>query len=328
VTPIARPKRLLLGGYLQDPSGAGLIHAELGAGLRSAPHAAGVSTEVMPLYSVVPPVWRRLGAKLPPCDVLVWTSTPLPVRVPSDVPLFPVIYDLRWVKTRSGPSRLYRALDLARTLRRACGVFTISNVVAGQLSLLTNKRIHVLPMGPGQFEGHPIAPPTNTRTIVLIGHARHKRNEEAARLITGTRAVAENYRVVAVDVSRECAEILQAGMSPESLSIRPRVARAVLAEILTESSVFLSLGVDEGFGFPYIESRYFGCDVIAPNIPITREVLGPDCPGLLASIDGDALITALDSWDFHRIERDQQLTQERSWVHASRALLDEVERYV
>ena len=95
-----QPLRLLLGGFLQDPSGAGLIHAELGKGLRSAHLASKVAVEAMPLHRDVPPVWRRLGAKLQPNDAVVWTSAPLPARIPDGIAVFPLIYDLRWLKTR------------------------------------------------------------------------------------------------------------------------------------------------------------------------------------------------------------------------------------
>lgn len=321
------PVDVLLGGFLQDPSGAGLIHSELGRGLMSDQLATQLSFATMPLYRTVPPVWQRLGARLPPSDALVWTSTPLPLRIPRDLPLFPIIYDVRWVTTRSGASRLYRSLDLARTLRRARAVFTISDVVAAQLSLLTSKPIHVLPLGPGQFEGRPLVEPADTRTIVLLGGAPHKRNEDAARLIVGTPAVATRYRVIAVDVSAECAAILREGMPEGSCSIRARVSRAELAEILTQASVFLALGIAEGFGFPYIESRYFGCHVVAPNVPITREVLGSDSPGLLDSVDGDALLEALDAWDREQIRREQREVAQRSWLQSCQVLLDALERY-
>ena len=200
--------------------------------------------------------------------------------------------------------------------------------MAAQLSALTDKAVVVLPMGPGQFADSATVSPVNTKTIVLIGRARHKRNEEAARLIAATRAVAENYRVVAVDVSPESAAILRAGLAPDALTIRGRVERSELAQILAEGSVFLSLGVDEGFGFPYIESRYFGCDVIAPDVPITREVLGRDAPGLLAEVDGRALVAALEAWDLVRVRREQRQAHERSWGDTSRVLLDGIERHL
>jgi glycosyltransferase involved in cell wall biosynthesis len=267
------------------------------------------------LVAEAPGITRRLRQRVTGADAVVWTSTPLPVRVARDIALFPVIYDLRWLRTRGPLARVYRAVDLARQIRRCRGILTISETVASQLALFTARPIRVLPMGPGQFEGYPRPRPRDTKTIVLMGGAAHKRNELAARMLCASRLVREQYSVVGVRVSDECARILHAGMPPGRVDLHGLVPRDALAEILDRSSTYLSLGTTEGFGFPYVEAAYFGCDVIAPDGPLTREVLGGMGRLLPNSTPtAEELDVALEGWDEPRISALQASTAARSWT--------------
>jgi glycosyltransferase involved in cell wall biosynthesis len=326
---VASHRTVAIAGYLQDPSGAGLIHERLGGCFAADnPSALGLGP-VMPLFETVPSPWSRFLNAVPTADALVWSSAPLPLRIPRNVPLFPIIYDLRWLKTRSAAGRVYRGLDLARVLRRGRSFFTISQTVASQLDVLTRKEVKVLPLGPGQFEGFEVPPVENTKTIVLIGNAPHKRNERAATLLVESSLVKEQYRVVGVRVSDRCARILRKNLWPARVAIFGIVPRDALADILTSASVYVSLSTDEGFGFPYVEASYFGCDVVAPDIPITREVLEAGSPTLVRRYPNThELVTALESWCEHRIERLQRQASRLTWAGTSDALLQHIARHL
>lgn len=319
-----------IGGYLQEPSGAGVIHERLGSA--SAGRSCSLDLKlvsVAPLFKSVPSVWYRLRSRPPVADALVWTSAPLPIAIPRSTTLFPIVYDLRWLKTRSVLGRTYRGLDLARALRRARAIFTISQAVATQLDALTGKEVRVLPLGPGQFEGFDVPEPENTRTIVLIGNAPHKRNEHAAELLMRSSLVRSEFNVVGVRVSHQCSQILRRDLPSGRVFTFGTVSREALAEILTKSSVYVSLGVDEGYGLPYVEASYFGCDVIAPDIPITREVLQAGAPTLVSRHPGVCdLVEALESWSVDRIRKLQEKAVKSRWVDASEALFEHIARHL
>lgn len=300
-------------GQLQDPSGAGLVHQQLAHHLT--PGLPGLRlVHAEPLYDRVPSLLRRSMGRAGGADAVVWTSSPLPWRVVRGAALFVVVFDLRWLWTRGLAARAYRAADLARRLHRSRGVLTISETIAAQLALLTSKPVAVLPMGPGQFEGHAQPPPRNTKTIVLIGNATHKRNEEAARLLCASELVRETYSVVGVRISDECARILRAGLPEGCVTVHGIVPSLALAEILAGASTYLSLSTTEGFGFPYIEAAYFGSDVVAPDLPLTREVLGANAQ-LVGRVTptADDLEAALLGWDLARVSALQAAAAARSW---------------
>lgn len=309
--------RISLYGFHPATAGAALIHWELA---RRLPAELGDEIEVLTVPSgpveVSASLSRRLTTALPPgSDLTIGTSTPLPLRTGS-APLLALLYDVRWYWSRSRAARRYRLADFHRTIRRAAEVLTISNTSAAQIQMLSRMQrpVTVLPMGPGQFEGYAQPTPVDSGRVVLIGQAAHKRNELAAQLLCESTRVRESYHVVAVSVSEATKQILRSGFRSQDLSIVDAPSVAELAELFRSASAYLSLGYSEGFGFPYVEAAYFGCDVVAPDLPLTRELLGDD-GNLLHTITPGVtdLETALSGWDAARITRLQQLVSGRSW---------------
>ncbi|MEQ1785934.1 MAG: glycosyltransferase family 1 protein [Acidimicrobiales bacterium] len=54
-----------------------------------------------------------------------------------------------------------------------------------------------------------------------------------------------------------------------------RVDDANLAWLYAHAELFVFLSLDEGFGLPPLEALSFGCPVLASDIPVLRETLGP-----------------------------------------------------
>lgn len=308
----------VIGAHSSPFSGAAIVHDQLAARLAGhLPDDVGLDDVRLGRAGLA----RRIAGTGRRSDVAVVTSTPLPLRPPGRRVL-PIVYDVRWRWTRPRLDRAYRHVDLWRTARRATHVFTISHTVAEQLRamrLVPAGGVTVLELGPGQFESYPTdAATARDPSVLLIGAAAHKRNELAAELLGRSDAALGDHRIVAISVSDQTASILRRHFPPERLEIIGSVTPEQLADHYRTSRHYLALGVSEGFGLPYIEAAYFGCDVIAPRQAVTLEVLGEDA-NLLATADPDqpALEAALRSCDRDRVARLQQRATQRSWDRAA-----------
>jgi hypothetical protein len=263
---------------------------------------------------------ERFLARTPPeTNVTLLTSSPLPLRRPHGT-IIPIVYDLHWKWTRGRVNRLYRRIDLARTVHRSPLVLTISETVQRQLRthLGDLAQVEVIRMGPGQFEGAPFVEPSNSRTIILIGRKPHKENEAAARLLVRSEVARRDYSVCCISVSEECRDVLMAGFPKERLKVLDSVSSSVLLEEFVSASVYIALGTSEGFGLPYAEAAYVGCDVIAPRQTVVTEALqGDDWIAVSAEPSVEELDRALCSWDFDRVCRLQTKARQLSWSHCA-----------
>lgn len=305
------PRVLVFGieGHLY--TGAGLIQRQLNQRLAE---SLGAEWEIE-LRNGSSSLTSRLFARSGMQDASVWMCSPMPLVRPSGA-YIQMVYDLRWRQTRSRWGELYRRIDLDRVLRNADHIVTISKIVRRQLLEYAPQHganISVTPLGPGQMEGYPASAPENTRTIVLIGRAPHKRNEEVAALLASSTLVREHYEVLAISVSDVAASILQQG--GVRTTICDDVERDEFGALLDRASVYVGLSTDEGFGLPYVEAAYCGCDVIAADVPVAREALGLDAlfvrpvPPTLAQLED-----ALESWDADRVGRLTDAARARSWT--------------
>ncbi len=258
-------------------------------------------------------------------DVLVSTSTPTPARTGAAY-LVPFVYDVRWRWTRGLAARAYRAGDLHATAWRAERIVTISHTVAAQLDAVGISRhcaVSVLDLGPGQVEGAtPPAVSARVPTVLLIGGARHKRNEEAAALLVAHPTIVRDWRVLGVSLSPEAEHTLRSGFRSEQLTLDHQVSAEQFESYLAQATTYLALGESEGFGFPYIEAAYMGCDVIAVRQSITQEVLGADAILVGQEPTPDEIYAALDSWDEGRVARLQARATRRSWTETAAQLAD------
>jgi hypothetical protein len=195
---------------------------------------------------------------------------------------------------------------------------TISETVRDQLCdlpFIRSDAVTVLHLGPGQVE-NVAAPMVGERkpSLILVGGAPHKRNELAARLLAEIKQVRESYHVTAVSVSATTKAILRETFSARQLTILDNATRDDLVRAYGQSQTYIALTTSEGFGFPYVEAAYLGCDVVAPRQALTIEVLGDDA-ALLESSDPSPndLWEAIGAWDRGRVERLQTRAMARSW---------------
>jgi hypothetical protein len=316
-------------GHHRSTSGAGVVHGEISARIDQF-LPLGWRVESTPLYEpplCIPRLVKRGARPRSTGDVVLSTGTPLPL-LPPDLPVVSLLYDVRWAWAENRAKATYRSIELRRTLRRSSEILTISNTVAAQLDYISKmrRRISVLPMGPGQFEGWEAAPPTNNQVLLLIGSARHKENELAASLLAASPEVRARYSVIGVSLSDLAAGHLASAFGKRYRDLRSPT-RQELAVAMAEASHYVALGRSEGFGLPYIEAAYFGCDVVAPNLPIVREATQGH--GNLLSPEQHTprgLAKALEQWDEHRIISMQATAQSRTWDSAAEGAARALER--
>ena len=293
-----------------------------GAGMIQRALADGLPTSIGPAWTLdhqngdAHLARRLMAGRDRQADASVWISTPMPVAVPSPRHAHFVL-DLRWQQTRSKLGAMYRNLDLRRILRESQHIFTISDDVRQQIEAFSPKdvSISVVPMGPGQVEGRVRVTPTDTKTIVMMGRARHKRNQELASLLARSPVVLNDYLIVALSVADEVRAQLEA--SDLSVEFHDSVDSDQLGALLDRSSVYIALTTDEGFGLPYVEAAYCGTDVIAVEGAVAREALGPHAVYLRAPDPTvEELEAALAAWDAERVGQLTDDARLRSWGNA------------
>ncbi len=308
------PSSLRLFGIEADRfTGAGMIQRALADGL---PEAIAPTWTVEHLDGEPNLARRLLAGRDREADASVWISTPLPILVPSERHAH-FVFDLRWQDTRSKLGAAYRQLDLRRILNKAGHVFTISHHVQRQIEDFARSpiSISVVPMGPGQVEGRKRVAATNTKTIVMIGRARHKRNQELVELLMGSSLVRDDYRVIAVSVDTVVRAKLEA--SDLVTEFFDDVDADQLGALLERGSVYIALTLDEGFGLPYVEAAYCSSDVIAVEGAVAREALGAHASYLTSPEPTvEELEVALRAWDAGRVERLAHDARSRSWGNA------------
>jgi glycosyltransferase involved in cell wall biosynthesis len=219
----------------------------------------------------------------PEADVFLAMVPPAPMTQRS--PLVTVVHDLRWIRTRSAAARSYRRIDLQHAAARSRYLITVSDRTAGDLAAVVPKqayKIRTVSLGPGQVEAAFFEPRPEGR-LLLLGAGRHKRNELAASLLVASKPhwLGE---IVTVGVSPDTLEILRNPGGDLRVRTYDRVDTPALISLLRSCSWYMHLGVEEGFGLPFLEALACGCQVVAIDQPVTREVLG-DAAILLT--DGD-----------------------------------------
>lgn len=270
--PPGRSSRLSAPGVARESTGIGVIQRNLYPRLEALGHELALTANrdlgMSPLQRLA-----GLGTaflSIPGGDVYLSLTSPLPIRTPPPVVAF--VYDLRWQRTRVRGSVAYRAADLRRTLRIADRVLAISHATAADLADFAPShawKVHVTYLGPGQFEAPPFVESRSGR-LLLMGGASHKRNELAAQVLTEAQ-VPWISQIVTVGVSAQTVEIV--GASPYAQEVHGRVSSNHLSEILRGCQYFMHLGMEEGFGLPYVEALAHGCEVIAVEQPLTVELL-------------------------------------------------------
>lgn len=208
-------------------------------------------------------------------EVVLNSVNPFPVRGARRS--VAIVHDLQWRVTKGPAARVYHRLDLENTARRAGQVVTISERVRDELLGFAPElagRLRVAHLGPGLVDD-----PEKWRAqpkrdaVLLVGGASHKRNELAADVLAevGTHKVPG---VVGVGLSAPVRARLEAAFGSSACTWLSGLDDAQMVETFASCRYFMHLGVQEGFGLPYIEAMACGAVVLAVDQPLTREILG------------------------------------------------------
>lgn len=148
---------------------------------------------------------------------------------------------------------------------------------------------NVFGLGVGDRAARRVVP--SSLTVTAIGTIEPRKNFRAAAEICKALAGRLGIPVQLQIIGRE-------GWGPDAawLSQQPHVTlRGALPDqevrtVLEASDAFICTSRDEGLGLPLLEAQYAGLPVIAPDMPVFREVLGQS--GLLVDIEDAAAAAA------------------------------------
>jgi mannosyltransferase len=242
------------------------------------------------MKSLAEPVGSSYAAAL-----VCTTPAPAVLRAPT----IAFVYDLRWRRTRSVGGRLYRFLDLSRTIAKARQVFAISERTSDELVGLfpeAREKCTVLHLGPGILK-HSDFTDGEPGAVVLVGRRRHKRNEIIAEALARGRPDWAT-RFLCVGVSDTTFRTLTAAFGSVSCERFDGVDDDLMRALFQRAQVYITASVEEGFGLPMVEALTAGCQVVAIRQPLTEEILG------------DAAVL-IDDGDVHTVSR--QL-RDPAWV--------------
>jgi glycosyltransferase involved in cell wall biosynthesis len=217
-----------------------------------------------------------------PVDVYLSAVPPFPYGIRT--PTLAIVHDLRWLRTRSKIGATYRAWDLRRTVRHSDALMCVSDNTRRELIAFdptASEKASVQRLGPGQIPDGAFQR-SHTGLVLLIGSAAHKRNELAAAALAFARPTWV-HGIIGVGVSEQVRATLSKVFACEWFH---SVSDASMCEIYQRAQYFMMLGTDEGFGLPFVEALAAGCQVIATDHVLVREVVG--AAGLLVA-PGDAV---------------------------------------
>jgi len=267
--------KVAVNAYTTEYSGIGVMQRELYPRLEE----LGLDLLLLPNRDPTGSKWSRFSSvvraasqRIPPtADRFLSVLTPIPRAI--ELPTTTIVYDLRWQRTRSGPGRLYRRLDLNHAVRHSKNLVAISERTAVDTrALYPLANISVAHLGPGQVQPGQLKERSD-RNILLIGKASHKRNDVAASLI---RQLPRQWfnSVIGVNVDERITRSLNSAVGEQNCEWHNNVSTAELDALYRRSQFTLQLSVEEGFGLPFVEALAAGCIVVAIDQPLTRELLG------------------------------------------------------
>ncbi|MCV7047104.1 glycosyltransferase [Mycobacterium frederiksbergense] len=111
---------------------------------------------------------------------------------------------------------------------------------------------------------------SRTGLLIMIGGAAHKRNEDAAAALRVARPPWVTG-ILGVGVSAEVRDTLSDVFPCEWFQ---NISDDELLNLYHRAEFYLMLGTDEGFGLPFVEALAAGCQVIATDHPLAREIVG------------------------------------------------------
>ncbi|MGH3567758.1 MAG: glycosyltransferase family 4 protein [Pseudonocardia sp.] len=181
----------------------------------------------------------------------------------------------------AGAHEDYLGRMLALAAARAEQVMVPTTTVAAQLCHLVpaSEKVMVSPWGLDHLPAPARAPVPGVpdRYVLYVGQARpHKGLAELLAALAVRRT-----EVVLVLAGRDFTPAGPAGLravqtlGADRVVALGEVSDAVLARLYRNASALVHLAEHEGFGFPPLEALAHGCPVLAADIPVLHETLGP-----------------------------------------------------
>lgn len=265
--------RIGCSGPVCERSGIGVVQKHLYAYLEEAGHQLVLSEPRdvgMSPVAKIRGLARGFRPARGPVDVYLSAVPPFPcgIRAPS----LAIVHDLRWLRTRSKIGATYRAWDLRRAVRHSAALMCVSENTRRELIAFdprASDKASVQRLGPGQIpEGSFVR--SDSGLVLLVGSAAHKRNELAAEALAFAHPPWVRG-IIGVGVSEQVRSTLSNAFACEWFQ---GVSADEMCALYRRAEFFLMLGTDEGFGLPFVEALAAGCQVIAMDHLLAREVLG------------------------------------------------------
>jgi mannosyltransferase len=264
-------QRTVWASALQPPyTGVGVFQRELNKGLMQ--RGIGVfcpeesqNRAIRPFQSFVRVIGPSYAAAL-----VCTTPAPLVIRVP----IITFVYDLRWRNTRGPGARLYRYLNLRRTVANSDHIFVDSRHIRDELVDLfpsASSKSSVLHLGPGIVSAADFAE-GEPGTVLLIGKADYKRNELVSEALAMARPDWVTH-FLCVGVSDAAFQTLVDAFGQATCERFNNVDDDTMRGIFRRASVYITASTEEGFGLPMVEALTAGCQVIAVRQPLTIEIM-------------------------------------------------------
>ncbi|MBK7644841.1 MAG: glycosyltransferase family 4 protein [Planctomycetes bacterium] len=294
---MSAPRVLVCGSVFGQPAGGVRRHnAELLPRAAALLEARGGALAVLegrtPIAFPLPPSIERIPSDVPASPVLVRAAFEsralrrasgfdlvhtghLPAPRGLRVPFTLTLHDLRHVEAR----RIFAASALAGALRRARGVFTVSECVRAELLerfRLDPARVRVVSNAADHFEPLPRAAQAGAR-LLCLGHLEPRKNQELV-----LRALALDPELPGVDFAgaskgreRERLGALagELGLATRARFLGPFEERELPA-LYAHAALAVFPARIEGFSIGVLEALRAGCGVALSRIPAHLEVAG------------------------------------------------------
>lgn len=221
-------------------------------------------------------LFKGLCPPLRAYDIFISITPPMPLFIRR--PVVAVVLDLRWQRTKGKIGAAYRKWDLRRTVRTSTSIVCISERTKRDLVEMFPEaapKARVAWLGPGLMAGHGWSD-SDSGKLLLIGGAPHKQNERAARLLASARPPWLRG-VVGIGVSPEVQRTVDEAFGLGFGSWYRRLTDEEVVQKYQDAQYYMLLGTEEGFGMPFVESLAAGCQVIAVDHELVRELLGDAC---------------------------------------------------
>jgi glycosyltransferase involved in cell wall biosynthesis len=176
---------------------------------------------------------------------------------------------------------------MTRWVRRADVVFTSSATEADRIRRHTRART-VVPVGLGlsrelvdSAELEPVARLEPGRFLLAVGRLNVRKNlahTVAGALASGEVTADQPLVLVGAGPGADLRgdERIGACIDRDAVRLPGHVRDAQLRWLYTHTRLLLFLSLGEGFGMPPVEARAFGAPVLASDLPVLRENLGPE----------------------------------------------------